>query len=187
MGKKGKRKPEWAKETLELRPDHKWTGKPGCRVFVADRGAVRFDFPQDWLIQPAPDCIKLMDKEPPDDNFTLAVSYLRLPPRDWSGLPLSQLVKVAIDGDTRGLLFLSEIFTVKRPDLEYAWIEGWFIDPNEKRKAFTRLAIARANLIQALITLDFWPEDRERLLPAWDDLPDSLRLGHWIQDPTRGE
>jgi hypothetical protein len=187
MSKKGQRKPQWKHQSLPVHPDHKWVARPNSRVFVADRGAVRIDFPAEWIVRPAEDCIKFMDKEPPDDNFTLAVSYLRLPPMDWSRLPLADLVQTAIQGDDRGLLNLSEIFEVKRGDLEYAWLEGSFVDPNEKRKAFTRLCIARGNLIQALITLDFWPEDRARLLPAWDDILDSLRLGHWIKDPTRGE
>jgi hypothetical protein len=29
----------------------------------------------------------------------------------------------------------SEIRTVQRPDLEYAWVEIYFIDPAEKREA----------------------------------------------------
>jgi hypothetical protein len=61
----------------------------GCNVFVADRGAVKFDFPREWVIAPGDDSINLHDKAPPDDDCVLAVSYLRLPPIDWSGLPLA--------------------------------------------------------------------------------------------------
>ncbi len=177
---------KWKKETLTLRPDHVWTGKPGCRVFVADRGAVRFDFPQDWVVRPDPDSIKFHDAEPPDDNCTLAVSFLRLPPVDFSGLPVAQLIPVAMQGDKRGILFQSDIKTVKRADLELAWIEAWFIDPREQRQAYTRLCIARGAGIQALITCEFWPEDRARIDPVWDDVLDSLRLGVYIKDPTIG-
>src|SRR5215210_1801244 len=76
---------KWQKRTLKLRDDHTWSGRPGCRVFVADRGAVRFDFPQDWIVIPQADSIRFHDKQPPDDDCVLGVSYLRLPPIDWSG------------------------------------------------------------------------------------------------------
>src|SRR4028118_867180 len=38
-----RKKQEWLKETLELKEDHNWKSKPGTRIFVAGRGAVRFD------------------------------------------------------------------------------------------------------------------------------------------------
>lgn len=154
---------DWAKETLKLKKNHSWKAKPGYRIFVADRGAVRFDFPQDWVLEPTSDCIKLLDVEPPDDSCTLAVSYIRLPPIDWSGLPLSQLVASVIEGDEREILSKGQIIDVKREDLEMSWIELSFVDPNEKREAFSRICLGRGSGIQSLITLDFWPEDRTRI------------------------
>jgi hypothetical protein len=91
----------WQKKTRKLRDRHYWTAQPGCNVFVADRGAVRFDFPQEWVIVPGSDSINLHDKPPPDDDCVLAVSYLRLPPVDWSGLPLASLVEQTTKDDTR--------------------------------------------------------------------------------------
>jgi hypothetical protein len=89
------------KDEIKLRRKHTWKATPGCRIFVADRGAVRFDIPQDWVVVPDSDCIKLHDKAPPDDDCVLAVSYMRLPPIDWSELRLASLVEVANEGDTR--------------------------------------------------------------------------------------
>lgn len=177
---------DWVKETLKLKKSHSWKSKPGYRIFVADRGAVRFDFPQDWILKPASDCIKLHDVEPPDDTCTLAVSYIRLPPIDWSGLPLSQLVRTVVEDDEREVLSKGEVVEVKRPDLEISWAEVCFIDPGENREAFSRICLGRGSGIQSLITFDFWPEDRTRLEPVWDEVLASLQLGLHIEDPTAG-
>jgi len=41
--KKGR--PKFVKEILGLRDGHDWSTRSGCKIFVADRGAVRFDYP----------------------------------------------------------------------------------------------------------------------------------------------
>ena len=178
--------PKWNKQTLKLKKNHTWTAKEGYRIFVADQGAVRFDIPQDWVVIPDPDSIKFHDRQPPDDDCTLAFSYMRLPPIDWSGLPLSQLVQQVVDGDTRGVTFQGKMHTVERPDLEIAWTEVIFIDPNERRQARSRILLGRGSNIQPLITFDFWEEDAARLGTVWDEVIRSLELGMKIEDPTRG-
>jgi hypothetical protein len=178
---------EWSKETSKLKKDHSWKATPGFRVFVADRGAVRFNIPQGWVIEPDSDSIKFYDGKPPDDNCRLACSYLRLPPIAWSGLHLSQLIKVATEGDPREATLVGEILEKQRPGLELAWADFEFLDPEEQRKAFTRICIARGSGIQALITLDYWPEDGARLAPMWQELSRSLQLGRYIADPTVGD
>lgn len=178
---------EWSKETSKLKKGHSWKATPGFRIFVADRGAVRFNIPQGWVIEPDSDSIKFYDGKPPDDNCRLACSYLRLPPIDWSGLHLSELIKVATQGDPREATLVGEILEKQRPDLELAWADFEFLDPEEQRKAFTRICIARGSGIQALITLDYWPEDGARLAPMWQELLRSLQLGRYIADPTVGD
>ena len=48
----------WDKEELELKKSHGWRHKPGKRIFVADRGALRLEFPEDWVVIPDDDSIK---------------------------------------------------------------------------------------------------------------------------------
>ena len=177
---------KWNKQTLKLKKNHTWTARPGYRIFVADQGAVRFDIPQDWVIIPDSDSIKFHDRQPPDDDCALACSYMRLPPIDWSGLPLSQLVQQIVDGDTRGITSQGEMHNLQRPDLEIAWTEVIFIDPTERRQARSRILLGRGSNIQPLITFDFWEEDAARLSPVWDEVIRSLELGLEIKDPTRG-
>ena len=58
-------KKKWKKDTLKLKKDHLWKAKPGYTIFVADRGAVRFDIPQGWIVEPGPDSTKfIMEKLP---------------------------------------------------------------------------------------------------------------------------
>jgi hypothetical protein len=178
-----KRRPQ----SLKLKPHHTWKAPDGYRIFVADRGAVRFNFPQDWVIVMTPDAPHLYDRQPPDDDCRLACSYLRIPKIDWSGLPLAELIRVAIVGDPRGLTYVQEVTLLQHTDIEIGWAEFRFLDPNAYREARTRLCFARGAGIQAFITLDFWPEDAERLQPMWEEVLRSLELGQWIEDPTVGK
>src|ERR671920_2573227 len=88
-------------ESLKLRRGHHWRARPGHRIFVADRGAVRFDFPDTWVLKMNERTVCLYDREPPDDDCRLEVSFFRLPPIDWSGLAVEQLLNTATEGDTR--------------------------------------------------------------------------------------
>src|SRR5678815_4137789 len=153
--------PEWEKETLKLKKNHGWKGKDGYRIFVADRGAIRFNFPQDWIIAPGDDSINFHDKQPPDDDCRLAVSCMRLPAIDWSGLRLSALVQQVLDSDERQVEQMGRIVEEQRGNLELAWAEVRFEDPNEKRAAFSRICLGRESNIQCLITFDFWADDAE--------------------------
>ncbi|HWX39785.1 MAG TPA: hypothetical protein VN345_01425 [Blastocatellia bacterium] len=178
---------DWFNEKLTLKKGHGWKAPAGYRIFVADRGAVRFNIPQGWIIEPDSDSIKFYDGKPPDDNCRLACSYFRLPPIDWSGLRLSELIKTATEGDERKLAICGDIVEQRRPDLELAWVDLSFDDPEEHRLAYSRICIARGSDIQTLITLDYWPEDGARLAPMWRELLRSLQLGRYVDDPTVGD
>lgn len=179
----GKRK----KQVLRLKPNHKWKAKPGYKIFVADRGAVRLHIPQDWILVPGSDSIKFHDREPPEDNCVLAVSFLRLPAIDWRGLPLSHLVQTIVEGDDRDIIGRGNIIDVRRDDLELAWTEVRFIDPSECRAAISRICLGRAAQIQSLITFDFWADEASQFSAVWDEVLHSLALGKYINDPTMGD
>jgi hypothetical protein len=179
---------KWQQKSLGLKPNHTWKAKPGYRIFVADRGAVRLDFPENWVVKPAADCIRFHDAEPPNDTCVLGVSYLRLPPDvDWSALPLAELLQQALNGGKRKLRRNGQIHHLPRRDIEVAWIESTFTDPVEKREAFSCIALARGFNLQSLLTFDYWVEDRARLYPIWQEVLSSVQLGLSIKDPTVGE
>jgi hypothetical protein len=180
----GRPEDRWEKQTFKMAAvPPGWTCKPGYKIFVADRGAVRFAFPEHWLVIPAEDSIKFHDRRPPDDDCVLAVSVMRLPPVQggWEKLPLEQLVRAIPDGDSREVTAVGDVVTAGRPGLEIAWLEVKFIDPNEKRPALSRACLARANNVQPLITMDFWESDLEKFGPVWDEVLRTLHVGESLK------
>lgn len=177
----------WEEKTFKLPRDHGWQSRPGHNVFVADRGAVRFDFPETWLVKPQETSVRFHDTEPPDDNCTMeiTVSYLKQN-IDWSGIPVSRLARELRKHDDRNLLRQGEVVDVQRPDLELSWFETRWIDPQEGRAAESRLALARRGTIQLLITYDYWFDDEDWAAPVWDIVLETLRMGVPIADPRKG-
>jgi hypothetical protein len=174
------------KKKNRLGKKHGWSSRPGCKIFVADRGAMRFDFPADWIVQPDADSIKLRDREPPDDDCVLAVSYMRIPIIDWTGMPVSRLVEAATEADQRSIQGWDPIIESRRTDLEMAWRQGRFVDQIIGGNALTRLCLARRLDIQALLTMDCWQQDEALFSPIWDLVLDTLVLAEPIQDPLHG-
>jgi hypothetical protein len=179
--------PSWKKNRLRLKADHQWKARPDHKIFVADRGAVRFDIPETWVVVPESDCVRLYDKQPPDDDCTLGVSYLRLPPMDWSELPLKKLLEEAVKETEREVIWTGEIVELRRADLEIVWREMHFIDAQERREAISRVCLGRRKLIQSLITFDFWLTDLDWCNPVWEEVLASLTLAEYVSDPTTGK
>lgn len=180
-------KQKWAKETLRLPKNHGWKARPGHKILVLGRGAVRFDYPAHWvaLLPEAPDeiSVKLHNRRPPADDWRLEVSYLTLNPAiDFSGLSVSTLLQDAVlKDDSRKPFWRSGVTEVKRTDgVEYAWAEMAFIDPIEQRVACSRACLARGHGVQPLITLDYWEEDAGTVLPAWEEVLRTLQLGQHV-------
>jgi hypothetical protein len=103
-------------ETLKLRPDHRWKAKPGCEILVADRGAVRFDIPEDRTLEKGDDSVRFHDREPPDDDCLLQMTLMTLPAEvDWSAFPLDRLLVEAMEGDSRGIVSNGPVPYERRP------------------------------------------------------------------------
>lgn len=177
---------QWIKETLDLNPDHHWHATPGYKVFVADRGAVRIDVPQDWIFEPDTKSFRFLDGAPPDDNCRLELSFNRLPPAEWSNFPLKPLLEKVVEDDTRNVISTSEVVRVNRQTAQIMWTEIKFIDEEENREAFSRICIGLGSNVQCLITFDFWASEAEKLTPVWDVVLRSLTLGLYISDPRTG-
>ena len=172
-------------EVRPLRDHHGWKAKPGYSIFVADRGALRIDIPEGWVWSHDADSFKFFDREPPDDRCTLAFSLWRL-----GGLaqqvPLGPLVSAALQDGDRKPVSVGDVREERRGGLDLAWAEMRFIDEGEHREAVSRLCLARERALQALLTLDFWPEDAPWVDPAWSEALASLELDRPIADPSSG-
>ena len=179
---------EWKSGTFDLPDNHGWKARPGNNIFVANRGAVRFEYPSDWVIKPEGNSICLYDREAPDDNMRLQVSVLQLGPDrsivDWNAMPpLASLMEDAVLAEEpRRCTRKGPPFGASRRNLEYLWLEMDFVDPVGKRKAHSRACLARGGNVQAFITMDYWPEDRRVAAEVWNNMLESLKLADYLYD-----
>src|SRR5205085_10732292 len=165
-----------------LGASHRWKAAPGYNILVADRGAVRFDYPQGWIVKPqANGNLQVHDKEPPADECRITMTVFRLPPLangSWEDLPLDELMhKVAVERgkakgkkhrkDEKGRKQISGAVLVRRPDLSYAWCESSWPDPENGKTIFCRQVMARARGVQPLITFDYYASRADDFRPVW--------------------
>ncbi|MCX6024332.1 MAG: hypothetical protein NTZ05_21910 [Chloroflexi bacterium] len=178
---------KWKKTVYKMTDDHTWSAPPGHKIFVADAGALRFNYPAPWVVIPTSDAIELHDRKPPKDDCLLKVSvmYLKLG-INWSGLPMATMLLEATKGDARGITHRGEVVSEVRKDLELAWYEMVFTDQATGKEALSRACLSRNLNIMPFITMDFWPEHLDRFGPVWDEVLRSLQVGGYIHDPTRG-
>jgi len=175
---------EFEATRLKLKDGHTWSSKPGYKIFVLDSGALRFDIPQDWVVEPGETSVRFYDRRPPDDNCRLEVSLLAHSQFDWKGLPLDQLLRDLVGGPGEQI---RDVRHASRPGVNIAWAEKVFIDPQENRPAHSRIAVVRGINAHALLTLDFWAADAKRVVPVWDEVVRSLDMGLKVRDPALGE
>jgi hypothetical protein len=178
---------EFHEAVLKLQEGPTWKCKPGYKIFVLDQGLLRFDIPEDWVVEPGDTSVKFYDRKPPDDNCRLEVSLLHHPQIDWSLLPLDQLLRHLGHRRSGEEIRNQGMYRQNRPGLDLVWVEETFIDPNESKPARSRIAIVRGTNGHALVTLDFWEEDAGRLLPTWDEVMRSIDMGLKVRDPAMGE
>jgi hypothetical protein len=175
----------WHKRTIQLEKDFPIQAKPGNNVFVANRGDLYFEYPRSWIVKPSDKSICFYDTEPPADNCVLELSILHLSFEvDWSKCPLGQMLCAAV-GREQGSENPGEIHEVRRNDLWIVWIESSFIDPQEKRLALSRWALALRAAVLPLFTLSFWPEDKPKWEPVWRGIFETLHLAEGQRFRTR--
>ena len=174
------------RKILRLKEKHVWKARPGYAICVLDRGAVRFDFPQDWILKHEKGDVKIHDREPPDDNCVLQVSVFHTPPIDWSGLPLRQVLEASMEGVTENELERKPIVEQRRGDQEVVWLEIRFLEEEQKREAFSRYCFARGQGLHCLISYTYWADQAAQYTPVWDEVLRTLVLGMYVKDPTQG-
>ncbi len=186
MAKQKKHNLKWIKQTLDLKPDHRWQGTPGYKIFVAGRGAVRIEVPGEWVLEPQEKSFRFLDAAPPNDNSCIEVSYNLLPPGDYKDFPLERVLRDIAERDERNVLEVGEVITVPRQTARIVWIQLKFLDDQENRVAYSRICVGIGSGVQSLVTCEFWVDDSDRIIPIWDHVIHSLSLGLYISDPTTG-
>lgn len=178
----------WSQEKRRLPAERRWKAKPGHQIFVAERGAVRFDIPRGWVVRPGEGSVKLSDRPPPDDECTLELSYLRLPSVDLSGLTVGQMLREVAAKEPRGVVtWRGELVEEERLDgLAIAQLASRWLDASQgSREACSHIALARRGGIQALLTFDYWLDDARRFGPVWLTVLETLRVAEWVTPDGR--
>src|SRR5881628_2283863 len=157
------------------KPDHRWKSRSGYSICVLDRGAVRLEFPSTWIVKQRRDSVQIHDCEPPDNNCVLGVLRF-VAPEGSEHLAMRDVVDAALAGDEREILGSGETVEVQRLDVEIAWKEVRYFEPEQKREAFSRLAVAHGAGVHCLLTFDFWTDQSAEFAPVWDEVLLSLEL-----------
>jgi hypothetical protein len=176
----------WHQNSIKMKPNHRWKAKPGHQVFVAQRGAIRLDIPHGWVVIPEKTSYKMCDRQPPDDECTLEVSYMVLPEVDLTELTVSMMLRDVTDNQHQKTeTWRGEIVEEKRGQMETAQLATRWIDPSQNREACSHIALARRRGIQALLTFDYWLDDSKQFGPVWLTVMETLRVAEWVTPDGR--
>jgi hypothetical protein len=172
-------------EALQLVPNHIWKARPGNLILCVDRGAVRFEYPKDWILYSGSECVCLLDGMFEKFTCVLAVAARRTSIGS-SVIPLTLYMNEICRPDRPEVMSCGDVVWIFRPPLEAAWFETSFLDPIERREARRRVCIARAGCTRTIITFDFRPDDELRHYSAWSTVMETLVVGEYIEDPETG-
>ena len=122
------------RQTFHLPERHRWKAKEGNQIFVANKGDVRFEFPEGWVFDRTSGgkgkSVRLYDGHPPNDNIRLEVSVIHVPdPRAFSA-PLADVLDGSIE-DIGENCKRSEAFAMTLPRHDLALMNLEYIDPVE--------------------------------------------------------
>jgi hypothetical protein len=171
-------------EKLNLKDNHTWKCKPGYSICVLDRGALRFDCPSNWIVEPGEGAVHLHDMPPSVESCDLGVSIFRIPAEHVRELSLDDTLLNSLDGE-RTPYQQSEIHRIDRGDMEIAWLEQRYKDSEYKRDARFRVALARGPVL-CLISMNYWSKRAAGLEAVWDEVLRTLVMGVYVEDPTAG-
>ncbi len=169
---------------LKLKRNHTWKSRPGHSICVIDRGAVRFDYPSHWIVEPAEGAVHLHDRPPSVESCDLGVSIFPVPHQFVQSLSLEDTLRDTL-GKEREPYQQSEFFHIARGDLEIAWLEQRYVEAQYRRDARFRVALARGPAL-CLISMNYWSDRAAELEPVWDEVLRTLVLGMSVEDPAAG-
>ena len=165
-------------QSFDLPENHGWKAKPGNRIFVADRGAMRFEVPNTWILEMPRNSrsYQFYDRKPfadADIRIDARVMYLAAthPTVDWAQVqpwnepPIAEWLKKSIADDPRVPTRTTEPLTIRLNETTVAWAEMDFIDPVEKRPAHTRVcyAMKTSAALMSIIAMDYGTTTRTGL------------------------
>lgn len=172
--------------TGTLKKNHTWKAKPGYKICVLDRGAVRFDFPSHWITEPGDGHIMLHDRQPSNESCDLGVSVFHYSTKEIKGgHDIRELLDNIAKEKDREVEQQSPVHEIIRGDTRIIWFEQFYTNKEFNRAAKFRAAIAGGPVI-ALLTMNYWADRAPALERVWDEVLRTLVLGVWVDDPLAG-
>lgn len=172
-------------KSLELDKNHTWRARPGYKICVLDRGAVRFDFPAHWIAEPKDGAMMLHDRKPSVESCDLGVSVFHFSAEELEGYDVKALLERVSTEPDRPVETQSEVREIDRGDTRIYWLEQTYTNKEYNRAAKFRAAIARGP-VMALITMSYWANRAPALERVWNEVIRTLVLGVWVEDPKAG-
>ncbi|MCB1019764.1 MAG: hypothetical protein H6509_10560 [Bryobacterales bacterium] len=174
-------------KTFQLRGDHRWKAKAGNSILVLDRGAVRLEIPRAWSVARHQGTIRASDRPEPDDNTSLEITVYHLPHLMDELPPVGELLAQAAPEEAdlaHERVERMPIVEDRRGDTASAILETRFRENGRDATSYTQIAVAGE--LACLLTYAFWDDDASEARRVWQDVQDSLVLGWYVEDPTRG-
>jgi hypothetical protein len=177
-----------AKQSIRLKKKHGWKARPGHSICAIDRGAIRFDIPQEWHVSINGIQVDVRDRPEPDDNCLLAVSRIQMELDLADQIPITDMVRAAAShDDEREIVARGEVVVIPREDgIEMGYTDLRHFDRKQNREAIWRLVIARGSGVYCMMTFDVWVDETAKYDAVWEEALRSLTLGVYVQDPTVG-
>ena len=171
-------------EKLTLKANHTWKCKSGNSLCVIDRGVVRFEYPNKWIVEPGEGAVHLYDRPPSVESCDLGVSIFPVPREAIKEMPLDETLMASL-GSEREPYQQSEIHHIANAEVDVSWLEQRYVDAEYKRDARFRVALARGPAL-CLISMNYWSSRAAGLERVWDEVLRTLAFGEQIADPTAG-
>lgn len=181
----GRKRRKLEVKNLRLNDKHSWRAKPGYKICVLDRGAVRFDFPSHWIAEPSDGAMMLHDREPSNESCDLGVSVFHYSAQELEGFDVKGLLLKVTTEPERPIETQSVIHEIDRGDTTIFWLEQTYTHKEFNRAAKFRAALARGP-VMALITMNYWANRASALERVWNEVIRTLVLGVWVEDPQAG-
>lgn len=157
----------------------------GLNILIMGRGDVEFGVPREWTAEMNTSgqftSMKLKD---PGDNCLLEASYLQLPELVPNAPNVAERLRWVLPKDAAPPE-QTPIISYTRGRTEIAWVDYSYeeddTERNERRVAHQRWLIAANKLFQALITVAYWEDDAAWVVPIWNRVLETLKLGDGIR------
>jgi hypothetical protein len=148
-------------------------------ILIINAGQAALAVPRSWEVEGKAEGLGYMNLKDPSDSCALQISCIAIPPLVPEAPPFEAMLRdVAVD--THPSAALAPIHTVRRGQMELAWVDCSYpeqdTERDELRTAHARILFAARPPSGALLTFYYWEDDTAWAVAAWERMVETLRL-----------